>query len=543
MWYKPRPSSRWPVKGCAGGQHGDVQVRTSLALAGAAATAVGLAAGHLVALLTDRRLSPVTVVGAAAIDGVPRSLKEWAIQTFGTWDKAVVVIVVIAVTAAVGAVIGLLGRRRLAPAAAAAVGLGTIPWYLGSRYSGQAHLVCAITVVAGVAALAHLRSLALQAAPAPDPIPIVDNTPDEPEPTPANTRLPEALAQCDRRRFLTRAAVVTGGSGALALAGSLAPEPAPVMTRTIPAAATALPPLPAGLAGPGIATLQTPTADFFRIDIALTVPRVRADTWRLDITGLVDTPYRLSYDELLAMPMVEHDITLACVSNEVGGDLIGAARWQGVPVADLLRRAGPRAEADMVLSSGPDGFCASTPLQVLLDGRTALVAVAMNGEPLTSVHGFPARLVTPGLYGFVGATKWLRELRLTRFDQERAYWTGRGWSAYGPVKIASRIDTPTGRKRLPAGQVVIGGVAWADHQGISAVEIQIDQGPWQPASLGPRLGTAYWVQWRHDWDATPGEHQLRVRAVDNAGMIQTEARRPVAPDGATGLHQVSVTVT
>ncbi|MDO5287681.1 MAG: molybdopterin-dependent oxidoreductase [Actinomycetia bacterium] len=513
-------------------------MRTSLALAGAAAVAAGLGAGHLVASLTDRRLSPVAVVGAVVIDAAPLSLKEWAIATFGTWDKAVLLVIVTAVTLGLGALVGLLGRRQLAGGLAAGAVLAAVPWSLAAtRYGAGAHLVGAGTLLAGATAWTYLRRQALRLAPAGSARtgrPRTDSATTSTDAAPATS-----MTDPSRRRFLAQAGAVAGGAGALALAGTAAPDPAPAVTRTIPAAAQPLPPLPEGL--PGITPFQTPTEKLFRIDIALTVPRVRADDWTLQVTGMVDAPYTIGYDELLAMPMVEHDITLACVSNEVGGDLVGGARWRGVPVAELLRRAHPHTGADMLLSRGPDGFSASTPLSALLDGRTALVAVAMNGEPLTPVHGFPARLVTPGLYGFVGATKWLRELRVTRFDRERAYWTTRGWSAYGPVKLASRIDTPTGKKQLAPGQTVVGGVAWAG-QGVSAVELQVDEGPWQPTTLGPQAGDDYWAQWMYVWDATPGQHRLRVRAVGKDGTTQTADRRPVAPDGATGHHEVQVWV-
>jgi DMSO/TMAO reductase YedYZ molybdopterin-dependent catalytic subunit len=236
-------------------------------------------------------------------------------------------------------------------------------------------------------------------------------------------------------------------------------------------------------------------------------------------------------------------VTLACVSNEVGGDLIGNARWLGVPIGPLLRQAGPAADADMVLSRSADGWTCSTPLAVLTDGRDALFAIGMNGEPLPVEHGFPVRMVVPGLYGYVSATKWVTELKVTRFDRDEAYWTPRGWSAQGPVKTSSRIDVPRPGAGVPAGTVAVAGVAWAQHRGIRAVEVQVDDGAWQPATLAAEASVDTWRQWVYRWQATAGQHRLRVRATDGTGAVQVEALAPPAPDGATGWHEVEVEVT
>lgn len=257
---------------------------------------------------------------------------------------------------------------------------------------------------------------------------------------------------------------------------------------------------------------------------------------------MVARPFSLSYAELLGMPLVEHDITLTCVSNEIGGPYVGSARWLGVRVADLLRRAGPLPGADQVLSAAVDGFTASTPLEVLLDGRTALVAVGMNGAALSRTHGAPARLITPGVYGFVGATKWLTRLTVTTFAQQQAYWTQRGWAERAPVKTATRIDTPSPGASVAAGLVPFGGVAWATHRGISAVQLRVDDGAWQDARLGPDVGVDYWRQWSLPWQATPGEHRLTARAVDGDGRVQPEQVQGVLPDGPTGWHEIRLRV-
>jgi DMSO/TMAO reductase YedYZ molybdopterin-dependent catalytic subunit len=240
--------------------------------------------------------------------------------------------------------------------------------------------------------------------------------------------------------------------------------------------------------------------------------------------------------------MIERYATLACVSNEVGGDLIGNARWLGVPVKDLLDEAGPLDGADQVVSRSVDGFTAGTPTAAFLDGRDAMLAVGMNGEPLPVAHGFPVRLVVPGLYGYVSATKWLAELELTSFADYDAYWVRRGWARQAPVKTQSRIDTPRSRATLRRGRVVVAGVAWAQHRGVSGVEVRVDDGPWRAASLGAVPSIDTWRQWTVEWDAPPGRHRLEVRATDNAGQVQPAEERPPEPDGATGWHHVDVTV-
>ena len=291
----------------------------------------------------------------------------------------------------------------------------------------------------------------------------------------------------------------------------------------------------------GAASFYTPNADFYRVDTALTVPKVDAGTWSLRISGMVDRPVTLSLDDLLARPLVERDITLTCVSNEVGGPYVGNARWTGVLLAPLLEELGVQSGAEQVLSRSVDGWTCSTPTSAITDGRDAMLAVAMNGEPLPLEHGFPVRMVVPGLYGYVSATKWVTELELTTFD-ETAYWTTRGYAAQAPIKLSSRIDTPKPLAKLPAGPVAIAGVAWAQGIGIDAVEVSIDGGPWQRARLAGEAGVDTWRQWVLPWDATAGSHRLVVRATDKAGQTQTADRAPIFPDGATGRQEVLVTV-
>lgn len=292
---------------------------------------------------------------------------------------------------------------------------------------------------------------------------------------------------------------------------------------------------------PGLTPIVVPNPDFYRIDVNLVVPRVQADGWRLTITGMVDRDVELSYQDLLGMPLVERYVTIACVSNEVGGGLVGNAAWTGVPLVDLLDRAGVQAGASQIVGRSVDGWTAGFPTALAYDGRDPLVAVGMNGEPLPASHGFPARLIVPGLYGYVSATKWLREIELTTLEGFDAFWIPRGWAKHGPVLTQSRIDVPR-PGRVDAGRVVVAGVAWAPHVGIEGVELRIDDGPWRQAETTRPLSDDAWVQWRHRWDAAPGRHALQVRATDRTGATQTVERTPPFPDGATGHHQVVVTV-
>ena len=272
------------------------------------------------------------------------------------------------------------------------------------------------------------------------------------------------------------------------------------------------------------------------------MPAVDPSSWSLRIHGMVDQEVTLTWDELLALPLEESVTTLACVSNEVGGGLIGNAVWLGYPIRELLARAAPTADADMVLSRSVDGFTASTPLAVLEDDRNAILAVGMNGDPLPPEHGFPVRMVVPGLYGYVSATKWVVDLEVTRFDAASAYWTDRGWSERGPIKISSRIDVPRSGQTLSAGPITVAGVAWHQHVGIEAVDVQVDDGPWRPATLATAISIDTWVQWRYDWDAPSGTHTLRVRATGADGEVQTSDVQGVVPDGATGLDERTVDV-
>jgi DMSO/TMAO reductase YedYZ molybdopterin-dependent catalytic subunit len=286
----------------------------------------------------------------------------------------------------------------------------------------------------------------------------------------------------------------------------------------------------------------TPRSDFYRVDTNLTVPVVDVDSWSLTVDGDVRRELSLSFDDLTRMDVVEHDITLTCVSNEVGGNLVGSARWLGVRLQDVLDRAGVGERADQILSTAVDGFTISTPLEVALDGRSSMLAFGMNGAPLPREHGFPVRLVTPGLYGYVGATKWLQRLTLTTYDAHEAYWTKRKWAVDAPIKLSSRVDTPRALSTIRSGRTVIGGVAWAQPHGVAKVEVRLDGGEWQPARLGPSAGVEYWRQWYLPWQATSGSHQIAVRATDRRGRTQTADRATPFPDGSSGIQEVVVNV-
>jgi DMSO/TMAO reductase YedYZ molybdopterin-dependent catalytic subunit len=293
----------------------------------------------------------------------------------------------------------------------------------------------------------------------------------------------------------------------------------------------------------GITPYLTSNRDFYRVDTALRVPDVPLDGWRLRIHGMVDQELDLSFEDLLSRRLVEQRITLTCVSNPVGGDYLGNATWIGVPLRDLLREAGVRDGADAVKSTSADDFTAGTPLSALLDAdRGAMVAVAMNGEPLPQAHGCPARMVTPGLYGYVSATKWLVDLEVTRFADFEAYWTSRGYAAQAPIKTSSRIDVPRSFAKVRAGRTPVAGVAWSQDRGITAVEVRVDGGPWAQAELAAEDNVDTWRQWVWQWDAEAGNHTLEVRATDATGYTQTAERASIAPDGATGWHSVNVSV-
>jgi DMSO/TMAO reductase YedYZ molybdopterin-dependent catalytic subunit len=304
-----------------------------------------------------------------------------------------------------------------------------------------------------------------------------------------------------------------------------------------------VPPLPGGvnLGIKGLSSFITPNSSFYRVDTALLLPQVAPQSWTLRIHGMVEREITLNFDELLKRPLTEDYITLCCVSNPVAGPYIGNAKWLGASLASLLREARPRAGAEQLLCTSVDGFTSGTPLATVMDGRDALLAVAMNGAPLPVAHGFPARMVVPGLYGYVSATKWVTDIKVTTFRGELAYWAQRGWSQRAPIKTESRIDVPGGP--VSAGRTPVAGVAWAQHKGIDAVHVRVDRGPWQQARLAAVPGIDTWRQWVWEWDATHGTHVIEARATDATGYTQTAAAEPPEPNGASGYPSVTVSVS
>jgi DMSO/TMAO reductase YedYZ molybdopterin-dependent catalytic subunit len=352
-----------------------------------------------------------------------------------------------------------------------------------------------------------------------------------------------------RRQFLV-AAGVTAAAAAIGEVGgrSLATRKNVSLAQQalrFPKAAQPVAPLPRGvnLPVPGISPFITPNGQFYRVDTALLIPQVDPSNWKLRIHGMVAREITITFDELLRRPLIEDYLTLCCVSNPVGGPYIGNAKWLGASLAALIREARPKSGADQLLATSADGFTSGSPLSVILDGRDSLLAVAMNGAALPTAHGFPARLVVPGLYGYVSACKWVVDLEVTTFAAAQAYWVPRGWSQMGPVKTESRIDVPTDGASVKAGKVAVAGVAWAQHKGIDAVEARVDHGPWHPATLAAVPGIDTWQQWVWEWDATPGTHLVEARATDKTGYTQTSAVADVAPNGASGYPATQVTVS
>ncbi|GAB3119199.1 molybdopterin-dependent oxidoreductase [Glaciibacter psychrotolerans] len=508
--------------------------RAWAALAGLASAVVTLGIAEVVALIVAPAASPLLAVGSLVIDLVPGWTKDLVIALFGTNDKLVLIICLGVLVAVLAGVLGLLEYRRPPWGIVGLVligGIATLAVTTRAQATGIWALPTVLGMIGGVLVLRlgtiRLRAWAgiEQAAPAPG-------------------------VAVSRRRFL----VFVGGTGIAALIigiGARALNAGTVAVTTVrdairlPKPAVAAPPIPVGaeLDIPGITPLVTPNDVFYRIDTALQVPSVDSSTWRLKVTGMVENEVEISFEELLALPLIESTVTLMCVSNDVGGDLAGNAVWLGYPIRELLARAKPHADADMVLSTSVDGFTAGTPLAVLLEpDRDSLLAVGMNGTPLPLEHGFPVRMVVPGLYGYVSATKWLVEMRVTRFADASAYWTDRGWSPKGPIKTESRIDVPSDGSQVAAGRVAIAGVAWAQHTGIDRVEVRVDNGAWEKARLATAISVDTWVQWVYEWEATSGGHTIQVRATDATGATQRDVNIPTVPNGAEGWHTVHVSV-
>ncbi len=499
------------------------------AVSGALAAGLALGVSELLAGVAVSVPSLVEGLGNWVVDNVPTAVKDWAIATFGTNDKVALLVGITVVTLLLGGAVGAVARKHFGVAVVVFGGFGLLAALVAS---GDPDVSLAVAMIpAGAAAISGLWVLRLL------------------------LRMSEprvgAATDTSKRDFLIGAGAVLGAAALFATIGRVLAEGAKRVVAgreevILPDPGQPLPP-PGEAADFGIEGLEpilVSNQDFYRIDTALSIPRVDLGEWTLSVTGMVDRPYTVDFSDLLDMRMVERDMTLSCVSNSVGGDLVGNARWLGVPLTEILDRAGVHAGATQIVGRSVDGFTVGFPTAAAYDGRESLLAVGMNGEPLPFEHGFPARLVVAGLYGYVSATKWLSEIELTTWDDFDAYWVPRGWSKEGPVKTQSRIDTPSQGAEIAIGRHVVAGVAWAPSRGISRVEVQLGDGePWVDAELSEPLSDAAWVQWRVEWEPrVDGEHILRCRATDGNGETQTRDMRPPAPDGASGWHTRTVSV-
>ncbi|WPP32970.1 sulfite oxidase [Streptomyces sp. CL7] len=513
------------------------------ALSGLLAGCAALAAAELAAGWLRPKAGPVVAVGGAVIDRTPAAVKDWAVRRFGTDDKLVLQLGILAVLALAAVLLGLLALRYRRTGSAGVLVFGAVGALAAmSRPDASGPLDALPSLAGAVAGALLLYTLTGRLRPAVAPADHCDDTGGTPG--------------WDRRGFvLTAAAAATASAAAGVLGRRLSAlhgrdAAASRAAVRLPAPASPAPPVPRAAAPrvPGLSPFLTPNADFYRVDTALVAPRIDASAWRLRVHGKgVARPRTLTFADLLDRPLVERDITLTCVSNEVGGPYAGNARWTGVRLADLLAECGVRppsrgGPADQLVARSVDGMTLGTPVEDVMDGRDALLAVGMNGEPLPFDHGFPVRMVVPGLYGYVSACKWVAEIELTTFDAYDAYWVRRGWARRAPVKTQSRIDTPRPFARPSAGMVMVAGVAWAQHRGIDKVEVRVDDGPWRPARLAAEDSRDTWRQWSFPWKAEPGTHTLTVRATDRTGRVQTARRTRTVPDGASGRHSVVVTV-
>jgi DMSO/TMAO reductase YedYZ molybdopterin-dependent catalytic subunit len=544
-------------------------------IAGLLAAAVALGVGQLIAGFVAPDASPVVAVGESSIGLTPPPVKSFAISAFGSHDKVVLVAGILAVLAIFAAVVGVLAMRRLAYGMAGlavftAIGVAAAL----TRPTADAGWAFP-TLIGGVAAAGALRLLVRAAPPAvarPTPAPPLEDgvpdsyagppaVPDTPEPGPPGATRPGTAPAYrpvrpvpvygpGRRRFLRTSAAAAGTAVVAGLAGRLLSERSSVSqaqsSLRLPRLVHPAPPLPAGsnLRIPGLSSFITPNSSFYRVDTAIVLPEVPPSGWHLRIHGMVAREITISFDELIRRPLTADYITLTCVSNPVGGPYVGNAEWIGASLASLLREAGIRAGAEQLLCTSVDGFTSGAPVQTVMDGRDALLAMAMNGTALPVEHGFPVRMVVPGLYGYVSACKWITDINVTTWA-DRAYWAqpGQGWAQQAPIKTESRIDVPSGDSVLKPGRTPVAGVAWAQHKGVAAVEVRVDSGPWQEARLAAVPDIDTWRQWVWEWDATPGTHLINARATDATGYTQTSTQEPPAPNGASGYPAISVTVS
>jgi DMSO/TMAO reductase YedYZ molybdopterin-dependent catalytic subunit len=525
---------------------------------GVVATGSGLAVAELLVGMIHGSSSPVIAVGQKVIDLVPPSLKNWAIETFGTSDKTVLVVTTLILVFLAGIAIGELAMEgRRTAASVGALSISAVGVYAVLTRPDPTFGRIAPILVGGVVSVAVLLWLAPLVAPARHDtstvpptghaVAVLGDTSGEPALTYTPMFIP-GFGSTDRRQFLTRSvgagsiAAITGGAGrVLQRRYSVGDERAALALPEASSRPLTLPPN-ADLDVPGISPFVTPNGEFYRIDTALVVPQVSKDDWSLRIHGMVENELELTFDDLLARDQIEVYITLSCVSNPVGGPYVGNALWQGVRIADLLAEVGVDPASTQLLSTSADGWTCGTPVSALNDGRNALLAIAMNGEPLPAEHGYPVRMVVPGEYGYVSATKWVVDWEFTTWEDEEAYWVPRGWSQIAPMKTMTRIETPAHNQSVAAGAVQIAGTAWAVHRGVSLVEVRVDGGDWMPAQLGGVPSPDTWRKWVVDLDLDTGEYEIEARTTDGAGNVETDEVADVAPNGASGYDRIGLTV-
>jgi DMSO/TMAO reductase YedYZ molybdopterin-dependent catalytic subunit len=544
-----------------------VNLSVRAGLSGVAAAAAALGVAEVIAFATGPLSAPLLAVGGVVVDNVPGPVKNFGVAVFGVHDKTALITgtaILLCVYAGIVGVIAL-RSRRVALGGIALFGLVGVAAAVTRHDAGVlAALPSLVGAAIAVWVLRYLLGLATATDPVPARVPATVGagrtaTSEPRRPTAGGSIPPErpgaagagggpepSYGAGSRRRFLKGLGIVVAIAAVSGIGGRLLTSRRAVTAArnavVLPLPVAPAPALPATVQAPGAVAYVTSNDDFYRIDTSLYPPEVDPTTWQLRIFGMVENPITITWDQLLKRPMIQRYVTLACVSNEVGGDLIGNALWLGTPIKALLDEARPLPGADQIIQRSVDGWTCGSPTATLTDGRDAMLAVGMNGQPLPVDHGFPVRMVVPGLYGYVSACKWITEIELSRFADFDAYWVPRGWSQQAPIKTESRIDMPRDGAKRPAGTVVVAGVAWAQHRGVKKVEVQVDGGPWAEATLAGTISSDTWRQWSYQWQATKGKHAVRVRATDNMGETQTSTPAPPEPNGATGWHSIQVTV-
>ncbi|WP_035764806.1 molybdopterin-dependent oxidoreductase [Arthrobacter sp. H20] len=505
---------------------------TLAALAGIVAAGLVLGVAELLGAFLTARAAPLIALGSTFIDFTPPWLQDFAIATFGTNDKVALFVGMGVTIVILAAILGIVAYRKWVLGVAGVVLMGAVIVAAVISRAGATLLDAVPTVIGTAVGLLALRYLIRSLHASHDA---------------GAQETARETTGTSRRTFFVAAgitAIVAGAAaaGGRAIAGARNTVNMAREALTFPTPASAAPAVPSGVEVDveGVVPWVTPNPDFYRIDTALSVPQIDLESWELRVHGMVEEEFTITFQDLLDAELIERHITLTCVSNPVGGNLAGNAKWLGYPIRELLARAKPTGDADMVLSTSTDGFSASTPLPILQDDRDAMLAISMNGEALPLEHGYPVRMVVPGLYGYVSATKWVVDLEVTRFADKTAYWTDRGWAEKGPIKTMARVEVPRSFGQVPAGAFTIGGSAWAQHRGITKVEVQVDGGEWEEATLAAEASVDTWRQWSHEINVDAGSHTVRARAYDPDGA-QTEDRADTVPDGASGWQSVQFT--